>query len=108
MENFPHGLPEIINIPGTESAVKCTTEVLNNKYSSGYGGISNKIIKIGCDLISKPLAYILYMSLTQPVFPNWLKYSIIKASYKNGDKSQIFNYKPVSLLMGFSEIMEVV
>jgi hypothetical protein len=63
-------LPEIINIPVTESEVKCTIEVLKNKYSSGYGGISNKIIKVGCDLISKPLAYVLYMSLTQPIFPN--------------------------------------
>jgi len=26
---------------------------------------------------------------------------MIRASYKNGDKSQISNYRPVSLLMGF-------
>ena len=90
-----------MNILVTESEVKCTIKVLKNKNSSGYCGISNRITKVGCDLISKPLVYIVYMSLTQPIFPNWLKYSIIKTSHKNWDKKQILNFRPVSLLKGF-------
>jgi len=65
---------------------------------------SNKIIQAGCDHNSKPLN----MSLTQEIFPDRLKYSIIRPIYKNGDKSQISNYRAVSVLMGFSEIMEIV
>jgi hypothetical protein len=41
------------------------------------------------------------MSLTQGTYPERLKLSIIKPLYKNGDKSQISNYCPVSLLMEF-------
>jgi hypothetical protein len=46
------------------------------------------------------------MSLTLGIFPDHLKLPIIKPLYKNGDKSQ--NYCPVSLLTGFSKIMEIV
>jgi hypothetical protein len=48
------------------------------------------------------------MSLTQEIFPDRLKYSVIRPIYKNGDKSQISNCRAVSLLMGFSKIMEIV
>ena len=46
---FPQGFPDIINTPITESDVKCTIKVLKNKNPSGYDGISNKIMKAGCD-----------------------------------------------------------
>jgi hypothetical protein len=62
------------------------------------------IIKTRCDHNSKPLN----MSLTQEIFPDQLKYSIIRPIYKNGDKSQISNYRAVFLLMGFSKIMKIV
>jgi hypothetical protein len=62
---FCQGFAEIINIPITESEVKCTFKLLKIKNSSGYDRICNKVIKAGCDHISKPLTYILNMSLTQ-------------------------------------------
>jgi hypothetical protein len=48
------------------------------------------------------------MSLTQGIYSDWLKYSIIKLIYKNWDKAQISNYRFVSLLTGFSKIMEII
>jgi len=41
------------------------------------------------------------MSMAQGILPDQLKYSITKPIHKNGDKSQISNYRPVSLLTGF-------
>jgi hypothetical protein len=67
-EGFCQGFAEVINIPITESEVKCTFKILKNKNSSGYDGMSNKIIKAGCDHVSKPLIYILNMSLTQGIY----------------------------------------
>ena len=54
------------------------------------------------------ISYNINISLTQEILPHRLKYSIIRATYESGDKSQISNYRAVSLLMGFSKIMEIV
>jgi hypothetical protein len=35
-----------------------------------------------------------------------LKYSVIKPLFKKGDKSDIKNYRPISLLTSFSKILE--
>jgi hypothetical protein len=42
------------------------------------------------------------------VFPERLKYSILKPLYKNRDKSLMSNYRPISLLTSFSKIVEKV
>jgi hypothetical protein len=38
-------------------------------------------------------------------FPDRLKYSIIKPLYKKGNKKDVSNYKPISLLTSFSKIL---
>jgi hypothetical protein len=42
------------------------------------------------------------------VFPDRLKYTIIKPLHKNDDRSEVYNYRPVSLLTSFSKIFEMV
>ena len=42
------------------------------------------------------------------VFPDRLKYAIIKPLHKNDDMCEVSNYRPVSLLTSFSKIFETV
>ena len=42
------------------------------------------------------------------VFPGRLNYAIIKPLHKNDDRCEVSNYRPVSLLILFSEIFETV
>jgi hypothetical protein len=42
------------------------------------------------------------------VFPERLKYAIIKLLHKNDDKYEVSNYRPMSLLTSFTKIFEVV
>jgi hypothetical protein len=44
----------------------------------------------------------------QGIYPERLKFSLIKPIYKSGDKSSPSNYRSISLLPAFSQIFEKV
>jgi len=46
--------------------------------------------------------------LSSGIFPDHLKYAIVKPLFKKGDKSKISNYRPVSILSSFSNVLEKV
>jgi len=37
-----------------------------------------------------------------------IKYAVIKPIFKNGDRNNVFNYRPISLLPAFSKVFEKV
>jgi hypothetical protein len=40
------------------------------------------------------------------IFPTILKYATIKSVFKNGDKKNVANYRPISILPSFLKILE--
>jgi hypothetical protein len=48
------------------------------------------------------------MSIITGVFPEHLKYAVIHPLFKSGDKADITNYRPISMLTVFSKILEKV
>jgi len=106
-ESFPYEFPQIIHIPFTETAVRCTISSLQNNNLCSYDGIYNKILKLYNSQISKPITYIYNNSLNFGICPKQLKYAFIKPCFKKGNKSQIPNYRPIPLLPGFSKIFEL-
>ena len=65
---------------------------LKPKNSSVYDGISTKLLKISSSFVSSPLTYICNKSLSSGIFPDRLKYGLVKPLFKKGDKSNISNY----------------
>jgi hypothetical protein len=45
-------------------------------------------------------------NLNSGIFPDRLKYAIIKPIFKKGDDQEIMNYRPISLLTSFSKVIE--
>jgi hypothetical protein len=78
------------------------------KAAHGYDGITASLIKASAPFISSPLAYICNKSLSTGIFPSRLKYSEITTIHKKGDKTDMLNYRPISLLPTFSKILEKV
>jgi len=80
---------------------KCIIHSLKPKKSSGCDKITSKILKACASLISHPLSYIYNHSLYRGIFPDRLKIAVVKPLYKNGDKTSMTDYRPVSLITVF-------
>jgi hypothetical protein len=46
--------------------------------------------------------------LSSGIFPSRLKYAEVKPLFKKGDKKDMSNYRPISLLTAFSKVIEKV
>ena len=67
-----------------------------------------KILEISLPYFITSLAYISNRSLSTAIFPTRLKFSQITPVFKKGNKAEISNYRPISLLTSFSKVFEKV
>jgi exonuclease III len=106
IRTFNHPFPQInikyVSIIEVENIAK----TLKVKYSHGYDEISTRILKSSIYYISSPLTYIINRMLTTGIFPNRLKFSEVKPLFKTGERNNMSNYRPISLLTSFSKIFE--
>jgi len=75
---YPFEFPPMQIFPITEGGIRNIISSLKSKNSSGYFGISTKILKLYGNQISKPLGFIFNKSITMGVFPERLKYACIR------------------------------
>ena len=80
--------------------------LLENKNSHGYDEISSKILKASAAYIPSPLTYIFNKVLRTGIFLDRLKFAEIKPLFKKGKITEVSNYRPISLLLSFSKIIE--
>jgi hypothetical protein len=94
--------------PTTTTEIENIIKALKPKNSHRYDEISTQLLKITAPFISSPLNYMCNKVITKGIFPDRLKYSIVKPLYKKGNKKVVSNYRPISLLTSFSKILEKV
>ena len=92
--------------PITEEEVIKVIKNLDTKKSAGHDGISILIIKKLADELSNPLTYIFNMSLKSGIVPDQLKIARVVPIHKKDSKNVFNNYRPISVLPGFSKILE--
>ena len=71
--------------PTAASEIQNIIKTLKPNDSYGYNEISNKVLKVTAPFISSPLHYICNKVITEGVFPDRLKYSVIRPLYKEGN-----------------------
>ncbi len=79
---------------------------LKNGKASGPDKINNRIIKDAVDFIWKPLTMIFNSSLKHCIFPDIWKIARVAPIFKAGSKKEANNYRPISVISGFSRMLE--
>jgi hypothetical protein len=79
---------------------------LKNSKAYDIFDISTHIIKTIVDLIVHPIVNVFNTAIQEGVFPDLLKISKINPVFKKGDKLDISNYRPISILPIISKIFE--
>lgn len=107
--NLNLGEPHVTNLffkPTNPDEVRAIIMNLPPKYSTGFDGIPTIVLKKVAEIICHPLAEIINACLGNGVFPDSLKISKVIPVFKKGERDDIKNYRPVSLLSIFSKIFE--
>ena len=94
-------------LPTDENEVKRYLNLLTTN-ASGYDDIPPTLLKASSNLICVPLTHTINLSLTTGYFPDQLKQAKVLPVFKSGDKMNINNYRPISILPAFSKVYEKV
>ena len=79
---------------------------LSNGKSPGLDDIDVKLLKTAAPIICNSLAYICNLSLATSVFLSEWKNAKVIPIFKSGSKSNVGNYRPISVLSVVSKIIE--
>ena len=77
-----------------------------HKVSYGHDRISNSMLKNLCTSISYPLQVIFNQSIDQGIFPSKMKLAEVIPFYKGKEHDKVINYRPISLLITISKLLE--
>jgi hypothetical protein len=98
--------PNIIFNNTSTTEIERIIKSIEVKNLHGYDGITIKMLKVSAPYISYPLNYICNKSIRSGTFPTHLKYSIVKPLFNKGERENMANYSPISLLTSFSKAIE--
>jgi hypothetical protein len=107
-QTFKRPFPSITFNYTSTKEIEEIIKSLKTKHSHGYDEIPTKILKLSASFISYPLTYMCNKQLSSGMFQTRLKFSVVKPTFKNGDKFNISNYRPISLLTVFSKVLHVI
>ena len=92
--------------PTTREELEKLIDDMATKTSSGYDSVSNKLVKSLKSSLLMPLVSIFNKSMRSGIFPNTMKKAEVVPLYKYGDRSIVSNYRPISLLLTISKLLE--
>ena len=79
---------------------------LNVAKATGIDNISNRILKIAAPIIYQSLTDIFNLSISSSVFPSEWKMAKVAPIFKSGDRDDLNNYRPISVLPTIARVFE--
>ena len=90
----------------TTSQVERVIKKLVNAKATGVHNIPNKILKDSCQTIAQFLSDIFDLSISTNTFPNDLRIGKVSPAHKSGDRDDLNNYRPMSVLPTIARVFE--
>lgn len=101
-----HNTYSIFLKPTNEHEINKILMTLNNTKTAGYDEITTLVLKSCAHIICRPISHVINLSFMEGIFPSELKLSIVKPLFKNGDKTNPDNYRPISIIPILSKVFE--
>ena len=95
------------SIVSEEKCFKYINSLSPNK-ATGLDGIPSRFIRDSAPMIAHPLSHIINLSIIQGAVPDDLKSARVVPLFKKNDKTEVGNYRPVSILCVLSKVLEKV
>ena len=92
--------------PTSPDEIKRLIGKLPNKGISGFDNIDNIMLKKIESEVATQISIISNASMTQGVFPDIMKNALIVPLYKAKSREMVTNYRPISLLLTLSKLIE--
>lgn len=107
LENNLNSMNNILNLPRLcDNDYNMAIKKLKPKITSGIDGLPPYIIK-GChEWLKLPLLYIYNLAIKTSTFPDRWKTAICTPVHKSGEKKDIENYRPISVMPAPAKLFE--
>ena len=112
VQDYIHQIPRqhdsMVMQKTTPMEIDAIIKKLPNKASHGHDEVSNIMIKALRTSIVFPLCHIFNHSIMEGKFPTCMKLAEVIPLYKGKSMDQMVNYRPISLLITLSKLLEKV
>ena len=106
LESIPSSNASLFLNPTSPPETLNLINELPNKKSSGHDKINNILLKSLKSVLVEPLSIVFNQSMNEGIFPDVMKLADMVPLYKNKEKYLVDNYRPISLLITLSKILE--
>ena len=108
IQNVPNNCVDLDVFEITPEMVITAAKKLKTSYSAGPDGIPAVIFRRCAELLAVPLCRIFNKSFASGKFPDVWKNSIMFPVFKNGDRSNVKNYRGITNLSAGSKLFEII
>lgn len=106
LDNLPTQPNSFVLLPTDNNEVNSVMMNLKLDSAAGWDNIPTRFLKLAKNEIIPIITHLTNLSFEKGIFPFQLKQSIITPVYKGGDRDDVGNYRPISVLPAISKILE--
>lgn len=105
-DEMSHSKDSIFLVPVTEREVVNIVTSLKQNSAPGHDNISTKVLKEAVNELAGPLSHLINTIFVTGRCPAHFKVAMVTPIFKGGDRREISNYRPISIISNICKIFE--